>query len=138
MATFWDYNSDTSAWPTGTSTTTGGYTHSHISTGTSTSTTSTTSTANTITYYRQVIRKYLITAPVHWTKEVRANFTKLVNDDTETGFTIEMWIDGNIEITDPTIDQRSMEDFVPLLKSRASLKDRDLIDSFFALFGDKD
>ena len=65
----------------------------------------------------------------------RANFTKLINDDTDTGFTVEMWISGDIKITDPSIERRSMADFMPLLLSRASAADQDTIRKFFDRHG---
>lgn len=78
-----------------------------------------------------VVRKYLIKEPESWTDEVSAAFVHLLNDETNTGFKIEMLIRGDIRITDPSIDTRTMVEFVPLLKSRAVGKDRETVETFF-------
>lgn len=119
-ANYWDYDKYTTGWADSTRT---GTTLSEWSSTTAGWTTATTN-------YYQTVRKYLVSAPEHWDKEIRANFTKLINDDTNTGFMVTMWIDGDIEIIDPTIERREMKDFVLLLKSKASQTDKDIINSF--------
>ena len=116
--TYWDYWDDAPTTSSSTTTTSGTYTTS----GT---------TSATDVYWLYTVRKYLVKAPESWMKSARADFTKLINDETKTGFKVEMWIDGIIEITDHSIDMRTMKEFVPLLKSYANLEDRAKIDAFF-------
>jgi hypothetical protein len=44
---------------------------------------------------------------------------------------VTLFIKGNVLITDPDVEKRKMEDFVPLLKKRASATDIELINKFF-------
>jgi hypothetical protein len=126
---YWDYQLTT----TGSTTTDwSGTATVSASTGTSTVTTALWPT------YVSTFRRYIVAAPKSWDRKTRAIFTKLVNDDTDTGFTVDMWIDGDIEITDPTIEKRTMEDFMPLLKHRASEKEKVLISDFFEKYHFKD
>jgi hypothetical protein len=61
-----------------------------------------------------------------------ADYVYLVNDATRTGFKITMVIhNDDIDITDPNVEKRDMEDFVPLLLSRASAEDQEKIRAFF-------
>lgn len=78
----------------------------------------------------RVIR-ILVKNPKHWTKQDAADFVYLINKGTNTGFKVEMVIDGNIEITDPSIEKRSMKNFLPLLLSVANAKDAEIIRDFF-------
>lgn len=129
---YWDYWRDT-----GTSTT-GGNFWSDIDTSNSTSTSATYDgqwVYATATHYVRKVRKILVKAPSKWGKAIRAAYTRLVNDETNTGWKVTMWIKGKIDITDPDVEVRSMEDFIPLLKSRASPSDRRMIDDFFDEFG---
>jgi len=123
MATdYWDYWNDAT-----------GYT------GTATSGTLTTGTATTGTYTTwydatsstPIVRKMLVRIPESWGKSKIAAYTKLINDDTNTGWTVEMIITGDIKITDHSIEVREMKEFVMLLKQRASQTDRHTIDDFF-------
>lgn len=85
---------------------------------------------NWTTYYRP--RSYIVTAPDHWTREDAEALSDLVNHRTKTtGFKVTLIIRGEIEITDPTMERRTMRDFVPLLKAAASAEDRKTIDAFF-------
>ena len=119
--TYWDYNG------TGSTTTRSDWIGS-------TANWTTTATDTAWSAYRTV-RTILVEAPKSWGEAIQAALTKLVNDETDTGWTITMWIRGDIKITDPNIERRSMKDFVPLLKHRASERDRSLIDKFFDKFG---
>jgi len=58
-------------------------------------------------------------------------FVKLVNMETKTGWLVTMVIKGDIIITDPNIETRTMEEFVPLLRWDASRNDNAKIDMFF-------
>lgn len=136
---YWDYpTSGTGYWDnytgtaTNTSTSGGGTYRRYHDTGTITSSTSTNST-NGWVYYSVVVRKdYLIEHPAHWSDADAADFVALVNDKTRTGFTITMLIKGDIAITDPNVERRSMADFVPLLLRHASAEDQKVIRDFFA------
>lgn len=94
-----------------------------------------TATTTSDFWCRPVIRKYLVRVPDHWGDAALADFVHLINDETNTGFTVEMVIQGDIRITDPTIDIRTMEEMGPLFKRYASGADRDLIAAFFNKHG---
>lgn len=119
-AYYWDYQT---AANTTSTTTSGSYT----------CTAYTYCTTSTTTYWippppREIIVKH----PEHWTDEQTARYVRLVNDETQTGWLIKMIMNGEIRIVDPNIDIRTMKEFVPLLKHRASKEDRERIDAFFA------
>jgi hypothetical protein len=91
-----------------------------------------TNTDTAASRYEWVVRTYLVEAPAHWTEEDQDAFTRLVNIETHTGFKVVMWIrGGDILITDPNVERRTMADFVPLLKAYGSQADRDAINAFF-------
>lgn len=98
-------------------------------TGESSSTTTFYYTSSTASY--TVAREMLVLCPDHWGEPEAAGFTRLLNDETHTGWTVKMVIRGDIKVADPNIEVRSMADFVPLLKRCASREDRELIDKFF-------
>ncbi|NIR52917.1 hypothetical protein GWO43_30320 [candidate division KSB1 bacterium] len=81
-------------------------------------------------FYR-VVRRILVTVPEIWKDLERALFTKLVNKETNTGWRIEMWISGDIDIVDPNVEVRALKEFIPLLKERATPEDCAIIDKFF-------
>lgn len=79
-----------------------------------------------------VTREMLIEEPEHWEDSDRDGFTRLVNLETKTGWIVKLWIKGDVCITDPTIERRSMADFLPLLRSSAkSVDDLTRINDFF-------
>ncbi len=84
------------------------------------------------------VKKFLVEAPKSWTDEAIDKFIRLVNIDTQTGFKVEMVIKGDVLITDPEIEKRSMKDFRPLFQSRASAEDNEKIKAFFEQFHDED
>lgn len=88
-------------------------------------------------YYRAmpVIRYYLIEEPEHWDEAIAASFTRLLNDETDTGFTVLMRIKGDIQVADPNIEHRTMANFLPLLRRYARGPDLEKINAFFAKFG---
>jgi hypothetical protein len=91
-----------------------------------------TGTTTTSSYVPIVIkREILVEHPEHWTEEQGLAFVELVNIKTKTGWTVTLFIKGNVLITDPDVEKRKMEDFVPLLKKRASATDIELINKFF-------
>lgn len=55
----------------------------------------------------------------------------LVNRETKTGHYIEMVIWGDVTITDPNIETRTMKEYVPLLCSYANPADLKKIVRFF-------
>lgn len=113
---YWDNNSTS---------TTGG-------TWTGTGTTSFTDTSTTMThYYVQKPRKILVTEPENWDEEASDAFINLVNNHTNTGWKVTLRIKGDIDIIDPDIDVRTMEQFIPLLKSKAHHHDIVKINEFF-------
>jgi len=106
-------------------------------TGSTTSGTSTcgniyTDSSSSTTYVFLRPRRILVSSPAHWKKEDSLAFVDLVNNKTKTGWLVTMLIDGDILITDPDIETRTMEAFVPLLKKRASSDDMKTINEFFA------
>ena len=104
---------------------------STTTTGADTWSTGWTGASSTTWYYTTEIRKYLVTCPENWGQSIIDAFCRLVNDDTDTGFSIDMIICGDIKITDPNIDVRDMESFRLLFKSHASVSDKEKIDAFF-------
>jgi hypothetical protein len=135
---YWDYqttsNTTTGTYYTpkiwqssGTTSTTGGN-------WTNSPTTSTWGNTDRVYYYSVVrVEKCLVRPPEHWGEAEIAGFTRLINDETKTGWKIEMWINGDIKITDPTIQIRDMAGFLPLLKQYANRQDLATIDAFFAV-----
>ena len=101
---------------------------------TDTSTASTASSndydTSTCTYYVPV-QRMLVHYPESWTKEIAFKFSELLNLETKTGWKIILVINGDITIMDPSIEVRTMKDFLPLLRSYACGEDREKIDAFF-------
>lgn len=77
-------------------------------------------------------RRILVKHPMSWSREDSEAYVRLVNCETNTGWRVEMLISGDIVITDPDIDVRTMKEFEPLLTFRASNEDRQKIAAFFA------
>ncbi len=91
-------------------------------------------TSSNYCYYRTAIRRFLVASPEHWTDDDALAFVELINEKTNTGFKVTMLIKGDVLITDPWIEKRTMEEFLPLLRSSAVTRnDRTLIDEFFKL-----
>lgn len=76
-------------------------------------------------------RKLVVATPEHWTEDDVRAFCYLVNEATATGWRVTMVLHGDLKILDPSIEVRSMKDFVPWLRRAASEKDREVIESFF-------
>ena len=76
-------------------------------------------------------REILVEHPEKWSEEDHKDYINLVNSETKTGWRGKMLIRGDIKIIDPNIEVRSMRDFIPLLKDRASAEDKQKIDDFF-------
>lgn len=110
------YDSGTTATTTTATTTTGDYY--------STSTWATTD-------YQPRVRKVITPIPDTWDDEVIEEYVDLVNEKTNTGWTVDMIIKGDILITDPNIEKRAMDDFKLLLLHRASHIDTEKIRGFF-------
>lgn len=94
----------------------------------------TTATSDTSYLYRQVIitKTILVPKPDKWTEEQNLRFVNLVNKETTTtGCKIKMIIKGEILVTDPNVEKRSMTDFIPLLVDQASYTDTQKIYKFF-------
>lgn len=128
---YWDY------WKSSTSTSsTSGYWDAWGSGTTSSNSTFSTYTSGvtTATWIRFTPREYVVTMPDHWDEAVTATFVRLINDETNTGFTVKMVMQGDVLITDPSIEKRSMEDFAPLLLRKAMGKDHERIQAFFDAF----
>ena len=98
-------------------------------------TVSTNNTTNWIVY--RVVRRYLVEIPESWNEKINAKFVVLLNDQTNTGFIVEMVVRGDIRITDQSIEVRTMEDFVPLLRQHAKKADWTKIQKFFKKYGEK-
>lgn len=95
---------------------------------TSTSTTATPYYFNTV---RVVTKQILVTEPDHWSEDDSDAFINLVNNHTDTGWKVTLRMRGDIEIIDPDIDVRTMEQFIPLFKSKAHHHDVVKINEFF-------
>jgi len=89
------------------------------------------STSSDYLYVAYLPRVVLVDCPQRWTAEDVKAFVQLVNVKTSTGWQVQMVIRGDIAITDPTIEKRTMADFVPLLKLRATRTDLVTIEEFF-------
>ena len=77
-------------------------------------------------------RQILVTCPEHWAEDDAIAFAKLVNVETHTGWLVTMIIQGEVVITDPNVETRTMAEFAPLLRWHASARDREKISAFFA------
>ena len=109
-------------------------------TGTSSDWTTTSDTGkccNRATWVIRTEKRYLVECPESWSEKIIAGFVALINDKTNTGFKVLMVIRGEIRITDPEIDCRTMENFVPLLRQHACKQDWTKIEKFFKTNGDK-
>ena len=124
-----------SYWDEPTTATTGSYWSNVDATDTTGTTTGTTTTVYcdwyTVRPTQYKPRKLLVNTPAHWTQQNSDDFIRLVNTETDTGWKVTMRINGDIEIIDPDIEIREMEDFVPLLKTNANSQDKRIIDHFF-------
>jgi len=92
--------------------------------------TSTNYSSTTTWTYVAFVRRMLVCAPKCWSKEVVLKFAELLNVETNTGWKVTMVIDGDVTITDPAIEVRTMENFLPLLRMRACLEDGEKIELF--------
>lgn len=128
MATdYWDYNK----W-SGTSSSASSTTYYDTSGHTTGSSVSFPSATGSTGFVRWIQKKYLVKAPKRWNKNQVLGFVELVNYKTKTGWFVTMVIEGgDILITDPDVEKRSMNDFIPLLKRDAGKADMELINEFF-------
>lgn len=118
----WATSTTSSSDPTGTDTSTTGRTWYHP-----------VQTATSSGWYPQVITKrVLVPKPKKWTDKQSEAYVRLVNYETKTGWKVTMIISGDILVTDPNIEKRKMEDFIPLLKENANSIDIEKINKFFA------
>ena len=76
------------------------------------------------------VRRIIVENPECWDEGVLLLFTDLVNNKTDTGWTIIMVIKGEIVYLEPDVETRTMERFIPLLKKRATRRDARAIDVF--------
>jgi hypothetical protein len=113
---YYDWAKTNSDWSTSTS----GFTWNEMSTS---------SSSTIYTFYPA--RRFLIEQPESWTNNDAIAFVHLINDETKTGYIVEMIINGDVLITDPNIEHRTMKQFIPLLRRSATNDDRDKINSFF-------
>jgi hypothetical protein len=73
-----------------------------------------------------------VIAPENWSDEQNMKFVELVNIKTKTGWIVTLVIkNGDIIITDPDIERRTMNEFAPLLRKNANDSDLELINKFF-------
>ena len=82
--------------------------------------------------YALEFKKILVVVPRHWPRPWIADFTRLVNDETDTGCKVTMVIEGDIDIVDPTVELREMGPFISLLRDRAIPSDVAKIKAFVA------
>lgn len=84
-------------------------------------------------YVNYIPRKILVRAPEKWTEEQNMKFVELVNIKTETGWMVTLVIkNGDIIITDPDIEKRTIKEFIPLLLNSANMDDVAIINEFFS------
>lgn len=121
--TYWNYNdSNPTRWAT---------TSTNATTNFDTSLTGCGWASTTNCYRITVTRKILVSHPETWTNEQSMNFIELINIKTKTGFTVVLFIKGEVLITDPDVEKRDMIDFIPLLRKKADENDLMLINDFF-------
>ena len=84
-------------------------------------------------YYgiKVVVKQILIEMPETWDDNASEDFVRLVNLETNTGWKVTMVIKGDILVTDPNVETRTMDQFIPLLSERASQEDLEKILQFF-------
>ena len=65
--------------------------------------------------YRVIVRvhRMLTPKPANWSEEDVFDYIRLVNDKTKTGITVEMYIRGDVVITDPDIEVLEMNAIIP-------------------------
>jgi len=78
------------------------------------------------------IRTILVESPKNWTKDEILLFAELVNIKTKTGWKVKMIINGDIIITDPTVETKTMKEFIFLLRAKANIQDTEAIIRFFS------
>ena len=122
---YWDY------WRTDITRSTATTSSSNIDLDTSCAGTGWTSTSwHYVEYFKP--RKILVSIPKKWTEEQGMKFVELVNIKTKTGWIVTLVIrGGDIVITDPDVERRTMAEFVPLLLKKAYNEDAILIKEFF-------
>lgn len=125
---YWDSTSSTTSSTGGTMTNAG----NTISSATNITTGFTTGNV-AIYYWRPKSRQFLVEMPENWNDEDSEAWVRLINIDTESGFIVTALIKGKIMITDPDVERRTMEDFMPLVRRRVSEEDLEIINSFFAV-----
>jgi hypothetical protein len=113
---YWDYFNDTS------STTTNNYYNTWSTSSTSTWCTGTTAYYTT-SYYTPPPQRYIISGFDGWSDAARAVLTRLINDETNTGFKVTLWIKGDVEITDPGVMHRDLDWFLLRLRQVATAAD---------------
>ena len=79
----------------------------------------------------QYFRRYIVTGFKNWLKRHRADLTKLINDETDTGWTIEMWMDGDIDVCDPSIEIIKARAWWHKVRARANSRDLAKLDDFY-------
>ena len=83
-------------------------------------------------YYRETrTRKILVIHSEHWTEKQGLKFVELVNIKTKTGWIVTLFIKGDVLITDPNVEKRTMEEYIPLFRNKASATDIKIINKFF-------
>ena len=77
-------------------------------------------------------RRMLVHVPSHWARETVLAFVRLLNKETNTGWTINMviWNDPEITICDPDIEVREFSDWLSLVAFRANPEDAARLRSF--------
>lgn len=106
------------------------------SSGTSTScnTASSTDSSNYIRWTYSTapsIKRILVQAPEDWEEKDCKAFSNLLNNQTDTGWSVELFIKGEVKIADPNIETRTMKQFIPLLMNDAGRADKETINDFF-------
>lgn len=93
--------------------------------------TGSTSVGGTFVYRLPPPRRMFVEGPKGWTDADSIAFAELVNSKTNTGWKITALIKGDILIMDPSIEKRTMADFIPLLLNNANGEDKSTIVRFF-------
>ncbi len=76
---------------------------------------STTASANTYWLPLVVYRRFAVPRPEGWTFAEEVEFARVINEETDGSWLVEMIVDGNVLITDPRIEKRELCDLLPLM-----------------------
>ena len=95
-----------------------------------TTTTASTSTGGTYTDWTFPPRRYVVTGLKKWARSHKAALIRLINQETGTGWSIEIWMDGDVDVCNPDIEIIKARQWWQKVKMAASHKDKQLMQEF--------